>query len=599
VWCLGNTPATWTTTYTPQIGDFIISPRAWINHSFSFPGGGMITWINLTQTQRANVTHRNTVWEITFLHPPDPVPAPMYRRLTSTCMQGVSWMCHPATSTYPFVWCSQHLPGVGPHQFEAPCLLDPTCQGPPPPESYNCSEASGVGHPTGATWTCYDPGTGLGQYSVANGHLNPLQACNDDCFPESYFCSGASGVGHPSGTQWDCYDPGNGTGTYSVANGHLNPSQACNDDCFPPSYFCSGASGVGHPSGLQWQCYDPGNGTGTYSVANGHLNPSQACNAACQPPETYNCIYDASSNAFSCIDPGNGLGFFNNPGTASADCNAAVLANTSPCVLESWNCHIWPPTALVGTCTDPGDGSGQYSVANGYANPHQDCVDACVNEALITIEYPLATDDPCKICCCEATQIAPGWPWTCIPGTQVMSVSHLNPCSCATMGSGMISCPEDITYGPLGYNCTYLPSGQPLCVGPTPGGTYTGPTGLTDCQAACSVIIINPSCAKITSCPCGWTAVTTNGVLTCDLINANGVTTNSMLPLIECTQFSSPTGQIIVPMVGDIFLHSGVNGNVTWTEVYVHDISGTITSMPVMRTKVHMPSCIIPTPIFI
>jgi hypothetical protein len=31
------------------------------------------------------------------------------------------------------------------------------------------------------TWTCYDPGTGLGQFSVANGYLNPLQDCLAIC----------------------------------------------------------------------------------------------------------------------------------------------------------------------------------------------------------------------------------------------------------------------------------------------------------------------------------------------------------------------------------------------------------------------------------
>ena len=75
---------------------------------------------------------------------------------------------------------------------------------------------------------------------------------------------------------------------------------------------------------------------------------------------TYNCIYDAGTNTYSCIDPGNGTGFFNNPGTALADCNAAVLANTIPCALESWNCD-----PVTGACTDPGDGTGTWNNTNG------------------------------------------------------------------------------------------------------------------------------------------------------------------------------------------------------------------------------------------
>ena len=107
-----------------------------------------------------------------------------------------------------------------------------------------------VGNSIPASWDCnpsgcYDPGTGLGQYSS-------LAACQAACgLPTpSWDCSTNSLLG--------CYDPGTGLGQYSSL-------AACQAVCGAPmpSWDC-GTQG----------CYDPGTGLGTYTSL-------AACQASC------------------------------------------------------------------------------------------------------------------------------------------------------------------------------------------------------------------------------------------------------------------------------------------------------------------------------
>jgi len=102
------------------------------------------------------------------------------------------------------------------------------------PASWDCNPATG----------CYDPGTGLGQYTS-------LSACQAVC-----------GTPTPS---WDCnpnmlgcYDPGTGLGQYTSL-------AACQAVCGTPtpSWDC-GTTG----------CYDPGTGIGQYTIL-------AACQAVC------------------------------------------------------------------------------------------------------------------------------------------------------------------------------------------------------------------------------------------------------------------------------------------------------------------------------
>tara|TARA_B100001093_G_scaffold76751_1_gene67670 strand:+ start:21717 stop:22820 length:1104 start_codon:yes stop_codon:yes gene_type:complete len=103
------------------------------------------------------------------------------------------------------------------------------------PASWDCSLTTG----------CYDPGTGLGQYSS-------FASCDTMCgLPTpSWDC--------PTNTPGGCYDPGTGTGQYSSLS-------ACQAVCGTPtpSWDCS-AQG----------CYDPGTGNGQYSSLS-------ACQAIC------------------------------------------------------------------------------------------------------------------------------------------------------------------------------------------------------------------------------------------------------------------------------------------------------------------------------
>jgi len=282
----------------------------------------------------------------------------------------------------------------------------------------------------------------------------------------------------------------------------------------PPTYDCNNTGQtISLTSGITvqpWDCYDPGTGLGQYMSAT-------QCAANCNAPlDTYDCSGPPNWN---CYIPSIGVGQFTGL-TAQADCQAVCIP---PIIPPSWNCHI-PFGATIGTCTDPGTGLGQYSAANNYPNPyqdcvdackdlpyippetgedvswnctwkkvwgiwngscssvygtggqytgptgHQDCLDACQEHPFIPPETGLTGDDPCELCCCASYQTGPGLPWICIPGTQVMSAANLNPCDCAELGPNMIDCTEDVGPPVYGYNCNNMGA----CIGPIVNGTYTG-----------------------------------------------------------------------------------------------------------------------------
>ncbi|MBT4217501.1 MAG: PKD domain-containing protein [Flavobacteriales bacterium] len=103
------------------------------------------------------------------------------------------------------------------------------------PASWDCNPATG----------CYDPGTGLGQYTS-------LSACQAVCGTPtpSWDC--------PVNTPGGCYDPGTGNGQYTSL-------AACQAVCgIPtPSWDCNSTG-----------CYDPGTGMGQYTTL-------AACQAIC------------------------------------------------------------------------------------------------------------------------------------------------------------------------------------------------------------------------------------------------------------------------------------------------------------------------------
>ena len=93
-------------------------------------------------------------------------------------------------------------------------------------ESWDCDMTQGF---------CYDPGTGLGQYTS-------LTTCNQHCHATTWNCGGAVG-----GTPGVCYQS-NGPG------GQYMTQAACQSNCFPDTYNC-----------VQGSCVNPLDGTGLYA----------------------------------------------------------------------------------------------------------------------------------------------------------------------------------------------------------------------------------------------------------------------------------------------------------------------------------------------
>lgn len=93
-------------------------------------------------------------------------------------------------------------------------------------ESWDCDMTQGL---------CYDPGTGLGQYTS-------LSNCNIHCHATTWNCGGAVG-----GTPGVCYQSNGPGGQYMTL-------AACQSNCFPDTYNC-----------VQGSCVNPGDGTGLYA----------------------------------------------------------------------------------------------------------------------------------------------------------------------------------------------------------------------------------------------------------------------------------------------------------------------------------------------
>tara|TARA_Y100001973_G_scaffold75236_1_gene109907 strand:+ start:2282 stop:4237 length:1956 start_codon:yes stop_codon:yes gene_type:complete len=215
------------------------------------------------------------------------------------------------------------LPGIANDIWEKVC----------PPESYNC-----------INFTCIDPGDGSGTYSAANGHANPLTACQAVCGATTYDCD----------SMYNCIPvPFGGTpGTYATL-------ALCQDHCVPPSYNCD----------LNTGCYQapiPG------------------------PPGTYsslqNCIDDCQNSIWSCMllpptssTPYPHMGCSNSVWYAGTTPTGPHIYSTlqlceDNCIDASWNCT---PTG----CIDPGDGSGLYLIPGVCEDECKvwECTDVFVN----------------------------------------------------------------------------------------------------------------------------------------------------------------------------------------------------------------------------
>ena len=133
-------------------------------------------------------------------------------------------------------------------------------------------------------YSCVDPGTGSGQYTI-------IADCNVSCIaPITFRCDDYT---------YSCYDPGDGSGFYLSL-------QDCQSNCIAPiSWNCDGTG----------NCYDPGDGYGQYSVL-------ENCEYDCVSPAI---SWDCESTTKTCSDPGTGNGQYSN----LADCQTACSVNST------------------------------------------------------------------------------------------------------------------------------------------------------------------------------------------------------------------------------------------------------------------------------
>jgi hypothetical protein len=220
---------------------------------------------------------------------------------------------------------------------------------------------------------CYDPGTGLGQYTS-------LAACQSNCgnVTDSFACMGGVAPGITT-----CVGPGVYTmGQTNIMSVYSTIAACIADSCnvMPPpsSWDCS-------PNLLG--CYDPGTGLGQYTSM-------AACQSLCGTPIP---SWDCNPNMLGCYDPGTGLGQYTSLAACQSNCGnvtdsfacmggvapgittcvgpgvytmgqtniMSVYSTIAACIADS--CNVMPPPSswdcspnLLG-CYDPGTGLGQYT----------------------------------------------------------------------------------------------------------------------------------------------------------------------------------------------------------------------------------------------
>ena len=324
------------------------------------------------------------------------------------------------------------------------------------------------------------------------------------------------------------------------------------------------------------------------------------------------CGHNSGTNAWNTSTVGDSFGFYidiNETDPTEPDSATFVAEKIAllPCetvqAQASYNCTlVYDPlnapsgSLYVGHC-DPVIGSGgQFTTTTaaqgGYTSALDECQHNC-QERVAPIDPVLVPidDDPCEKCCCESTLIPP---WTCIPGTQVMTAPNVSPCLCSSIG--MIDCTDDLGPAVYGYNCP--PTLGPPCVGPLPGGAYTAATAalqpnpatpgnnypntlagaLAWCNDSCTATIGTVYCPKIQSCPCGWNPMVINGpagVFNCTfddpiagLVQMPAIIGDGTIPNPACLSFPPPVPS---PAVGDVWAHSGSYAGYSWTDVQVVD----------------------------
>ena len=473
----------------------------------------------------------------------------------------------------------------------ASLVVGPACGHIP---SWDCSGPNQVtvGNVNYPPWSCYDPGNGLGAWGP-NSIIHPNSTYNDclnNCDPpESYSCSGQYSVSDINGNiipPWTCFDPGNGNGAYSN-------STICQNNCNPAITLqsCSMAGGAIDPvTGAivpPWTCYDDPNGT---------LTPQQ-CSVICQPLPSWNCIMDHHTGIGTCVDPQDGSGQYSIEQNCIDICieHRYIDPEFPTGGFKSWDCVTnWKPTFAGGglsyNCVGLNNTSGQYTT-------EQDCLDNCFERQYIDPHFPT------------------GSTWKChIPWQQTIGVCTEIPNSAGTNNAGPYTTEQDCldacriyTVDPVlptieGWDCV-----NNQCVGPVMGGQY--PTEAA-CLAICGTIGVGTlvDCYTVRACPCGWdwhysTLPQGGQGVECKHMAGVGGQGLGSMPAIEvpCMMIENLLTAPIhdIPVPGDVFEHTSPASNpalYTWTEAYVVDSILTLPGAPSLETR-STNSCIIPTPL--
>ena len=168
------------------------------------------------------------------------------------------------------------------------------------PASWDCNPTNG----------CYDPGTGLGQYSS-------FASCDTTCGAPtpSWDC--------PTNMPGGCYDPGTGNGQYATL-------AACQAVCGTPtpSWDCDPVSG----------CYDPNNGLGQYTTL-------ASCQSICQSQIVSPCdsIDIVGSQSQLTMEVMSGTNVNSPLYIVTTDFNGYIVGEDS----LTWTHDAWPIMALT------------------------------------------------------------------------------------------------------------------------------------------------------------------------------------------------------------------------------------------------------------
>ena len=168
------------------------------------------------------------------------------------------------------------------------------------PASWDCNPTNG----------CYDPGTGLGQYSS-------FASCDTMCGAPtpSWDC--------PTNMPGGCYDPGTGNGQYATL-------AACQAVCGTPtpSWDCDPVSG----------CYDPNNGLGQYTTL-------ASCQSICQSQIVSPCdsIDIVGSQSQLTMEVMSGTNVNSPLYIVTTDFNGYIVGEDS----LTWTHDAWPIMALT------------------------------------------------------------------------------------------------------------------------------------------------------------------------------------------------------------------------------------------------------------